>query len=366
MSFLRDLKDPAPSVNPYESLHYLKNPFPPRGKVMPSVYVERPELVDLQRALVSFLREEEEPNGAFWAVEGERGVGKSNFLQHLDLELRSTNYGTAELTAHRYIASQAVAPRFLVQEFLQAIGSDRFEGLISEGVKIDDGIAGTDLGRFFAAASGDARRSTEHAEFLMRWLGGHQTYQKERDEYGIWTREKLYPAISFPYLRTVTQMLVEAGLLLRIVLLLDEFEDVQVLGPSAQTEYVQALKGLVNSFNWSHLFVILAGQQGVFARIGEQYTSLPSRWTTVTLAPLTTAQDAVDLAFAYKKSARRDYKERHSFEANEKLPFEPTKTEVEAAYARLITSSKRSVRQRDLLNALHEWIEARVGALSVP
>ena len=28
-----------------------------------------------------------------------------------------------------------------------------------------------------------------------------------------------------------------------------------------QTEYVQALKGLINTFNWSRLFVILAGQR---------------------------------------------------------------------------------------------------------
>jgi hypothetical protein len=261
------------------------------------VYVERPELQALQSGLVTFLSHKN-PVGAFWAVEGERGVGKSNFLQHLELEL-ATRIQTGDLpgTAYRYVGSQAVAPRFLVQELLAALEQERIAALLETKPAVPSGVVNTDLGRFFAAVrAGPTSEASEHAEFMMRWLGGHQTYAEERKRYGIWTRERLYPAIAFPYLRTTTQLLVDAGLIERIVLLLDEFEDVDTLDRATQTEYVQALKGLVNAFNWNRLFIVLAGQQGIFVRIGEMYTSLASRWQTATLQPLTTSASAVNLA----------------------------------------------------------------------
>ncbi len=366
MNFLSNLRPATPEKNKYELLHYRRNPFPIRGEVRPEVYVPRPELRELQATLVTFLTTPE-PSGAFWAVEGERGVGKSNFLKHLELELADgERSGAVAGTAYRYIASQAVAPRFLVQEFLQALGVERLRDLVALRPQVTNSQAGTDLARFFAKAAEYQTAPEEAAEFLMRWLGGHQTYQSERETFGIWTRERLYPAISFPYLRTVTEMLVSVKLLERVVLLLDEFEDVQTLGRAAQTEYVQALKGLINSFNWSHLFVILAGQKGVFATIGEQYTSLPSRWTTVTLEPVDSANAAVELAKAYKAAARREYRPKKTKKDDEKLPFEPSKTDVEAAYGRLMASGRHSVRQRELLHELNRWVEERIARPSTP
>jgi len=359
MSFLDGLTE-EPTPNRYKAFGYLRNPFPTRGEVRPEVYVPRAELTQLQSKFIAFLREAN-PTGGFWAIEGDRGVGKSNFLLHLRLELeRAEGSGQLSKTAYRYVPSQAVAPRHLVEEVLQAISQDGLVKLLATRPVPPKNVAGTDLGRFLTALSArphlpgiDDKYMTSAAAFLLRWLSGHQTYQSERGEFGIWSRERLAPAVAFPYLRSLVDLLVEAKIVERVVLLLDEFEDVQALSSGLQTEYVQALKGLINTFNWSRLFVILAGQRGVFARIGEQFTSLPSRWTLVTLKPVTDTDAAYALARAYQEAAAHELTGTQSLHQN---GLRPTRTEIEAGYGRLASES-RSVRQRDLLMALHTWVD---------
>jgi len=321
------------------------------------VYVARDELAGLQNRFVSFLKDAS-PTGGFWAVEGDRGVGKSNFLLHLKLELEAAQEDNRLVrTAFRYVPSQAVAPRHLVEQVLQAVSHEHLSSLLQAQPVPPKNISGTDLGRFLLAVR--ARPSLpnissswfeESSAFLLRWLSGHQTYQSERTTYGIWSRERLAPAVAFPYLRSVFDLLASAKIVERVVLLLDEFEDVQALSAGMQTEYVQALKGLINTFNWTRLFVIIAGQRGIFARIGDQFTSLPSRWTLVALKPVVDADAAYELAFAYQEYAAKEAGTTPSPRSR------PTRTEIEAAFGRLASDS-RTVRQRDLLTALHTWVE---------
>ena len=126
MNFLSEL-DSTTQIAGYETFGYLQNPFPIRDEVHPEIYVERPELENLRQHLLSFLSEEHP--GGFWAMEGSRGIGKSNFLQHLDLELQKA-HGRLKYTVHQYIPSRLVAPQQLIEKIIQAIGEDIFHELL--------------------------------------------------------------------------------------------------------------------------------------------------------------------------------------------------------------------------------------------
>lgn len=352
MNFLSELNSVA--TTDYEKLGYLHNPFPLKGEVHPEIYVERPELDRLRQHLIGFLSGQNK--GGVWAVEGGRGVGKSNFLQHLAWELREAQLiGKLENLAHQYVPSQLIAPQQLIENIIQAIGEDIFDQLLTNQPKLPNSSKGTDLYRFLKAIRDNQSLhnspTRESARFLMRWLSGHQTYVQERSQYQIWSQERMPPAVAFPYLRKIMDCLESQKLLKKLILLLDEFEDVQSLKPVAKSEYIQALKGLINTFNGDSLFVILAGQEGNFTIIGEQYPSITSRWQLASLSPITSANEAIKLATAYKAFAHDAYLKQHEQDNRALLPDEK---QIKIIYADIKASR---IPQRELLHALYQWVE---------
>ncbi len=360
MSFIKGPMGRTRNTNPYEALGYSKNPFPRQGEVRADVYVERPELAVLQRDLTSFLQGKSK--GAVWALSGGQGLGKSNFLHHIDQELSElVEDGTLDRTAYQLLPSRSLTPGRIAEEILIAIGPERIEKLIEGRTDYPSTYyKNTDFGRFW---EGVLRRqelypdlaAEIHAQFLIRWISGHPTQQKERDRYGIIARERLPPAVALPYLRGIVDMLQADGYLDHIILLLDEFEDVQQLKSSDRTDYIQTLKGLLNVFNWEVLYLIIAGAPNAFTVMAESYPSMATRWQgrVAELQPLKNAAAAVKLANAYKETVlRRDEADLAD------LP--PTDHEVEKKFIELFNESPGNVTQRALLSALHEHVEELV------
>lgn len=359
MSFLADLDTVLPS-NPYERLGYLQNPFPVKGQVNPKVYVPREELAELQASLVHFLRGV--GSGRLWAVEGDPGLGKTNFLSHLDLDLTERR-GKGQLPHLRHLrmASQQVAPRTLAQALVQAIGEEALQRLLGSGpLAVPASLTGTDLDQFL---SGVHRTQTatvlDSARFMSRWLGGHQTFAWERQKFHITARERLAPAVGFVYLRFVLDALAEKGIVTRVILLLDEFEDLHALAGSVESDYVMALKGMVNAFNWERLFVVIAGTEGAFSTLGARYPSLQSRWTRVRLVGVTSADEAVRLARAYEDFAHGAFLDKFGDKHTAPKQLEPDAERVKLIYLREYERRRgsREVPPRELLHGLHEWIE---------
>ena len=365
MSLIKDLMGRGGDDNPYERLGYTTNPFPRQGEVRPDVFVERPELDALQKDLASFLKGRSQ--GAVWALSGGQGLGKSNFLHHLEHVLREFEAtGAIERTAYHLVPSRSLTPSRIAEELLNAIGPARIARLLEERRDFPATYQNTDFGRFW---QGVLRRNELypdlaaeiHAQFLIRWISGHQTYKSERDRYRIIAREKLPPAVALPYLRGLVDMLQADGQLDRIILLLDEFEDIQLLRTPERTDYVQTLKGLLNTFNWQVLYVIIAGAPAAFEVIATSYPSLASRWRgrVAELLPVQDPHAAVELATAYKKTAMisRDAQlgELH-----------PTDHEVEKSFIELFNKSPGNVTQRDLLTSLHDQVEQLANEQSPP
>lgn len=352
MSFLEGQFDGPDRVDRYERLGYRRNPFPHQGQVDPNVYVPRPELGALEDDLSAFLRGRE--HGTVWAVQGAIGHGKSNFLRYVERGVRSAlEQRRLTQTACRFIPSLSLTPQRVVQEMLLGIGEAPLVEVFQRPSlpNVPAAVKPTDFGRFWSNVS--ASSPPVAAEFLSRWLGGQQTYKPERDVFGLKARERLPPAVAFPYLRALLDMLGEAGILKRILLLLDEFEDIERLSKSNQTEYVQVLKTLLNAFNWHGLYVIIAGQAATFTTIGESYPSLASRWRSVTLLPIRSAESAVALARAYMKAAAVD---EHASDA-----LAPTDVDIKATFIRLY-EQHRLVSQRMLLTELYQHVEQASGA----
>jgi hypothetical protein len=335
--------DRAPARKNYAKLGYDRNPFPTRGEVRADIYHSREELKEVEQKLASFVFDK--GKGAFFALEGNRGVGKSNFLQHVELKLQGLE--ALRGIAVRYVGSQLVSPRQLGEAIVMALTEDRMKSWIAKSPKVPSYLVGTDLGRFaqnVGASKPTGADLAQAAKFLMRWLSGHQTYVQERTQYGLWAKERLDPSSAFPFLRAIVDDMVAAGLLRGVVLLIDEAEDF-LTEPDASDAHAAALKALVNSFNFDHLFIVMAGQEGAIARVGTALTSLSSRWRVKKIEPLRTSKAAVQLAHAYLG------------EAATKGTRRPTDVDVEAAFGRLASKYSTGVSQRDLLAGLHEWVE---------
>jgi hypothetical protein len=359
MSFLKGNVTRAPQGNPYQDLGYTSNPFPKEGEVRADVFVHRPELDELQRDLQAFLAGRRK--GTVWALHGEQGLGKSNFLQYLDAELQDlAATGDISQTAWRLLPSRALSPGRVAEEVVNAIGIERIRTLLEEEHSVPSNFRGTDFERFWTNASRQRPLLKEvaeiHAGFLVRWLGGHQVYKSDRDKYGILARERLPAAVAFPYLVGLVQMLDEAGLLERIILLLDEFEDVQSLKNAERTEYIQTLKALLNVFNWKGLYVILAGAPAAFEAIGVSYPSLATRWRVAELQPLRDTEAAVELA--------NEYKARAMLQEGPTDELRPTTTEIQSIFIKLFNAAPGAITQRALLTALHKEVERLVEHLA--
>ena len=358
MSFLK-LEQPK-KIQRYEKLGYLSNPFPMRGKVAVEVYVERPELSRLQQELSNFLVANKD-SGGFWVLEADRGIGKSNFLQHLDWELKQAQNDllTTKIVS-KYISS-VISPRDLVKELVITIGEERFKDFLEQRISLPDSLKGTDLWRFFESKTikqkGIHLIENPHAQFLMKWLMGNTTLAKEREPYQIWSKERVPPAVAFPYLKTIIAGMKEQNIIDKVILLIDEFEDIQQLDRKEKTEFIQTFKNMLNCFNWDTLFVIVAGQEGSFVTIGSQYTSLADRWQRVSLKPIESSTQAVRLAQAYMEYAHRIYCIEYRKNENKVTQLQPTEQEIKSIYADLDKSVKT---QRDLLDKLYQFIESNL------
>jgi hypothetical protein len=344
MSFL----DKAPAKRSYAPLGYDRNPFPTRGEVRADIYYTRPELKELQDKLAAFVFDK--GKGAFFAIEGNRGVGKSNFLQYVELKLQALVADNK--IAVRYVASQLVSPRHIGEAIAAALTEERVKAWIASSPTVAPYLVGTDLGRFVEKVKSLKLNDSElktAARFLMKWLSGHQTYVDERTHYGLWAKERLDPGAAFPFLRGIVDGMVSSGNLRGIVLLIDEAEDL-LANADIKDVYAQALKALVNSFNFDHLFIVMAGQEGAISRIGTQLTSLASRWRVKKLEPVRTSKSAVELAHEYLGDSIK------------KITRRPADVEIEAAFGRLASKYPSGVPQRELLAELHDWVEHTASA----
>lgn len=355
MSFLRGQVDAAKGEGRYRRLHYSRNPFPTQGEVMPDVYVKRPELRPLHADLIAFLQGR--PQGRVWALSGEQGVGKSNFLRMLQKEL-TDGQATGELTrtCSHLFDGNAWSPAGLIAGLMSAIGFENVRALADTDPVAPAGFEATDFGRLWGAAGGRADKATV-AEFTVRWLSGGQTYSNERSEFAVQARDRLAPAIAVPYLRGLVTMLAGAGIVQRIVLLFDELENMQAIKRPQQQEYLQLLKTVLNAFNWNGLYVILAGAPAVFDFVASNLPSLAGRWQLVALEPLHNVDEALELANAYKAHAYEATKGAAPDWRRQKMSKHfPTDVDVKAAYVDLANRGG-NVRQRALLSKLHQLVE---------
>lgn len=379
MSFIQINNSETPaSQQPagFSRLEYAGNPFPVQGRVCREVYVPRPELNTLQATFNRFLSTSPpDGTGGLWVVEAASGLGKSNFLQHLDYELeRLKQAGKLPELRFRYVERQPIAARHLVEYLVLMIGTDSLITLLAKRPHPPEQIQGTDLGRFLGTMAqrsqtllpdAEKKLTEEAAQFLVRWLCGSLPVATERKRYNIWSAEKLTPVLAFPYIKTLVDMLAAEKILTKLVLLLDEFEDVQTLTQSAQNDYINALKGLVNIFNWDRLFVILTGQETVVNTLEQRFPSLQTRWQRVKLSPIMQADDAVRLARAYMEHSNREYLTitNTQFSADHLEQLSPSITEIKAAFGELVSRGEHGVRQRRLLARLHDLMDEKIKQL---
>lgn len=377
MSFLGLQNDQGQPTNPmpppYSKLKYAHNPFPVLGTVNSSVSVPRPEAKSLGTALQHFLTDSA-ATGGMWVVEADTGIGKSNFLSSIEHEVKSAKAsGLLASVRCLYKQSQPVSGPQLVETVVHLLGREQLNLLLQQGPSIralPPQVRGTELDHFFDSLRTriQGTGSSSDTDFLLRWLSGAQTTSAERQRYHITSRDKLVPAVALPYLRILFLLLREANLCTKLLLLLDEFEDVLTVSRTTQNEYVTALKGLFNLFNGDGLFIVLSGQPQAVLSVGSKVPSLDSRWEKVSLRPIERSQDAVLLAQAYMQAAHDQYlalqgTSGHGVDISELFPSEDL---IKSVFVTLREANPAEfVTQRNLLAELHNRIDRHVQQLSL-
>ncbi len=332
----------AEAPSRYAPLGLKENPYPVAGQTS-TASVPRPELDALDHALMNFLEDAQGVAG-IWYLEGEAGTGKTNFLLSRQRLIEEEIRAHGRPWAVSYVPGTGLTPRGLLDSLVRAVGEAQIEALLLTDIPLGADAAETDFARAYDAAK-EMPSKKAAAAFLARWLGGHQTYAKERAEYAIYAAEKLSPAVALPYFKYLFDALRTAQILSHIVVFVDEIENVLMASSVIQNEYFLSIKNLVNIFNFQHVFVVLAGLPEARTYLMQTYASLASRITATTakLQRLKDFEACKALADAYLPKG------------TESVPDEDKQRII---FSRM--PQQRGVLPRDYLNALREWIENEV------
>ena len=187
---------------------------------------------------------------------------------------------------------------------------------------------------------------------------GDTTLTNERNRYNLQSKDRVPPSVAFPYIKTILQGMKKLNILGRIILLIDEFKDIQQLNKKEQIPVIQTFKNMLNCFNWELLFVMIAGQEGVFTSIGSQYTSLANKWRRVSLKPIEKSEQAIQLAQAYMQHQHNSDYLKQGQEIKAIGDLRPTQRETKDIFTDLKETKKSTtVTQRDWLDELSSWVE---------
>ena len=301
-------------------------------------------------------------------VSGTQGVGKTNFLNHCEAEIRDARQELEGYYVVRYLADPEASFDGTTRRLFEVLGTEHLgeladalrsrRSLIEEARSHDMRSALRGVRRQAKSADGDA------VELMMEWLLGHRLLKAHRLSLGVQFRLDTVESRTAA-LRDLVQVSGEAGVLKGIFLLLDELEKQGgVLGPRAIIRYLSAVRAIVDALP-KRLFLMIAITPDALERYSYSLPALRSRLENrIELSPLAEMDKAVKLARFYMAFTRRKAEQSQSGEGGAEQIV--SQREIEILYRKLENQATKrgdtGVRQREFLHGLHRLAEEAIRA----
>ena len=361
---LREKLQPRPETDTetlYGRFGVIENPYPTSSQNTGNPHYPLDADSDAENRLADFLN-----NGRsqVLVVMGTQGVGKTNFLNHLETQLLDIREDYDADLVVRYLADPEPSFDGIIRAILQEFGPDHLRRLgesIAGDPTILDVVKSPDLRSALSAIS-LRPRVEDVQQHVMQWLLGFRLVNAQRSALGVSFRLDTVEART-TVLRDYINASIAAGLVKGIVLLLDELEkQAGVLGPTAVVRYLSAMRAIIDALPRG-LFMIIAITPDAMRRYSSALPAFRSRLENrIELLPLANLADASRLASFYEAEGRRKAQQIKGGRPGAQPVVEPN--ELRREYAAAEASSKQfgtdGVRQRDFLNRLHKLADQKL------
>lgn len=359
---LRESRNASATDHLYERFGILENPFPASNQTADNPHYPLAADEEAEDRIFAFLHK---GRSQVVVIEGTQGVGKTNFLNHCEAEIRNA---LQELEGHyivRYLADPEASFDGTTRRLFEELGTEHLRELAS--------ALRSDSSPIEEARSHDMRAALRHLakptvedvdELMMEWLLGHRLLKAHRLSLAVQFRLDTVES-KIAALRDLMQVSGEAGVLKGIFLLLDELEKQDgVLGPRAVVRYLSAVRAIVDALP-RRLFLMIAITPDALIRYSYSLPALRSRLENrIELSPLMEVDEAVKLAHFYIDDSRREARQSQSGEGGKEHII--SRTQIEEHYRGLENQATKrgltGVRQREFLHGLHRLAEKAIQA----
>lgn len=335
------LSNPFPSSNQTSD-----NPHLPHGKADETAEIK----------IASFIHDN---RSQAVVVEGTQGVGKTNFLNYFEAEIRKVSGELQGYYVVRYLANPEESFDGTVRQLFQELGVVHLQRLAAT-LQIDkshiDKARNQDVRTALLRL---AQSDLNVSDLMLDWLLGHRLLKAHRETVGVQFRLDTVESKTAA-LRDVVEVSASAGILNGVFLLLDELEKQDgVLGPRAVVRYLSAVRAIIDALP-RRLFLMMAVTPDALRRYSVALPALRGRLQNrIELSPLMNVEDAVSLAEFYLKSARNLAASTQSTRGGESEML--SEEQVKQCYNEGRQLAERrgdeGVRQREFLHGLHELAE---------
>ncbi len=336
----------------YQRFGLVENPFPAASQTSGHPHWPTPQDTEAEDRIVSFL---DDGKSQVVVVEGTQGVGKTNFLNHFETEIRGA-LNEDRYYIVRYLADPEPSFDGMTRRLIEELGIDHLERLSEELAKESAPIRearSRDMQEALRRLAKDSSR--ENLSAMMEWLLGLRLLKSHRLAIGVQFRlDTLESKVSA--LRDLVQVSGSAGVLDGIFLLLDELEKQGgVLTPRPLVRYLSAIRSIVDALP-SRLFLMMGVTPDALRRYHEMLPALRGRLQNqITLSPLEDEGDALKLKNFYIDTARKTARSERNREGGQEDVVRLSK--VKKRFATLFEQAEprgdKGVRQREFLHALH-------------
>ena len=366
---LRESRNADASGRLYQRFGILENPFPASNQTTDNPHYTLAVDREAEDRIFDFLDSE---RSQVVVVSGTQGVGKTNFLNHYEKEIRDARQELEGYYVVRYLADPEASFDGTTRRLFEELGAEHLDELVkalrsAKAPRSKDSLIERARGHDMRAALRRLTNSDNEsaAELMMDWLLGHRLLKAHRLSLGVQYRLDTVESKTAA-LRDLVQVSGEAGVLKGIFLLLDELEKQGgVLGPRAIIRYLSAVRAIVDALP-RRLFLMIAITPDALDRYSYSLPALRSRLENrIELSPLAKMDEAVKLARFYIDFARDNAKQSQSGKGGTEQIV--SQQEIEDLYRKLEDQAKKrgdtGVRQREFLHRLHRLAEQAIQAL---
>ena len=344
----------------YEQFGIDSNPFPASNQTSGNPHRAIAADKEVETRIFTFLRDD---RSQVVVVEGTQGVGKTNFLNHFEAEIRSAMSDLDGYYMVRYLADPEPSFAGTTRRLFEELGTDHLEELATclkaDGHPISEARS-HDMQTALHRLAKDTSKET--LDLMMQWLLGLRVLKAHRLALGIQFRLDTVESKTAA-LRDMIQVSAGAGVLKGVFLLLDELEKQDgVLGPTAVVRYLSALRSVVDALP-KRLFLMLGITPDALRRYSAALPALRGRLENqITLEPLTDEEEATELARFYMEAARRAASARFDGDGGHERVISEAQVidwfEILAKRAERVGNV--GVRQREFLHRLHVLAEENI------